>query len=124
MLLGCKGEFEIVLESNSSVDIEYKLRIKKEEKTPSNIIFKIDNNSKKGYHTLKELFEKENLTGVIKANSSSRIVYKLYWEWPFETLLENGSIDEEKDKADWLDGISASNYVFYISVEAMQLNEK
>lgn len=119
---GCRGSFEIILDGeDSNVDILYKVKIEKENNTPSNIVFSTYiNNEKKSFKTLKEMFEKIDFSGTIKKDENKLIIYKIFWEWPFESYLDNGEIDKEKDKKDFEDGISNSDYTFYINVEAMQ----
>ena len=122
LLLVANGDFEIVLDAkDSKVDILYKINIKKEENTPSNIVFgTYINNSKKSFKTLKEMFEKIDFSGTIKKDENKLVIYKIFWEWPYENYLENGEIDKEKDKKDFEDGISNLDYTFYINVEAVQ----
>ena len=83
---GSNGEFEIVLDGrNSQVDILYKIIIEKEENVPFNIVFSIYiNNSKKSFKTLKEMFEKIDFSGKIKKDEKQLILYKIFWEWPYE----------------------------------------
>ena len=83
-LHGCNGEFEIVLDAkDSKVDIAYNIQLEKEKNTPSNIIFSIyDNNIKKEFSTLKQMFEEIDFSGTIKINEERKKVYKIFWEWP------------------------------------------
>ena len=48
----------------------------------------------------KEMFEKIDFSGKIKKDEKQLILYKIFWEWPYENYLENGEIDKEKDKKD------------------------
>ena len=78
------------------MDILYKIIIEKEENVPFNIVFSIYiNNSKKSFKTLKEMFEKIDFSGKIKKDEKQLILYKIFWEWPYENYLENGEIDKE-----------------------------
>ena len=121
-LHGCNGEFEIVLDAkDSKVDIAYNIQLEKEKNTPSNIIFSIyDNNIKKEFSTLRQMFEEINFSGTIKINEKRKKVYKIFWKWPYENYLENGQVDEEKDLKDFEYGISGLDYIFYIKVNAVQ----
>ena len=56
----------------------------------------------------------------MKKDEKQLIIYKIFWEWPYENYLENGEIDKEKDKKDFEDGISNLDYTFFVKVEAMQ----
>lgn len=120
--LGCNGDFEIIIDSgNSKVDIFYKIEIKEEKNVPSNIVFKtiLDDKEYKA-KSLKELFEISNFSGILKINENKKKIYKIYWEWPYENYLENGNVDEEKDKLDTDYGSSALDYIFEIKVTGMQ----
>ena len=119
---GTNGNFEIILDGKGAqVDVLYKIKIEKEENVPSNIVFTTYiNNGKKSFKTLKEMFENIDFSGIIKNNENKLIIYKIFWEWPYENYLENGEIDKEKDKKDFEDGISNLDYTFYINVEAVQ----
>ena len=118
---GCNGVFEIIVDSgNSNVDIEYKIELKEEKNIPVNIIFKlIENDKEYKAGSLKELIELKDFSGILKINENK--IYKIYWEWPFEYYLEDGNIDEEKDKLDTEYGKQNLDYIFEIEVIGMQL---
>lgn len=118
---GCNGDFEIIVDSgNSNVDIEYKIELKEEKNIPVNIIFKlIENDKEYKAGSLKELIELKDFSGILKINENK--IYKIYWEWPFEYYLEDGNIDEEKDKLDTEYGKQNLDYIFEIEVIGMQL---
>lgn len=122
MHLGCSGNFEIIVDSgNSKVNILYKIELKEEKNIPTNIIFKvIDNNKEYKAESLNKLFELKIFSGILKINENKRKIYKIYWEWPFENYLENGNIDEEKDKLDTEYAKANLDYVFEIKITGMQ----
>ena len=110
--LGCSGDFEIIVDSgNSKVDILYKIELKEEKNIPANIIFKV----------IEELFEIKDFSGILKINENKKKIYKIYWEWPFENYLENGNIDEEKDRLDTEYAKLSLDYIFEIKITGEQV---
>ena len=121
--LGCSGDFEIIVDSgNSKVDILYKIELKEEKNIPANIIFKvIEDNKEYKAGSLKELFEIKDFSGILKINENKKKIYKIYWEWPFENYLENGNIDEEKDRLDTEYAKLSLDYIFEIKITGEQV---
>ena len=119
---GSKGSFEIVLDfRKTNVKIDYELVIEKEENIPPNIIYSSDIDGRfQKYNSLKEFFKKINFAGTIDADNIKQLKYKIYWEWPYENYLENGNIDEEKDKKDLEYAMSGLDYIFYLKFNVVQ----
>ena len=119
---GSKGEFEIIVDmGKSNVDILYKIELEEEKNVPNNIIFKtIINEKEYKESSLRELFNKIDFSGNLKRNNNKKEIYKIYWEWPFEYFLEDGSVNEEKDKLDFENGISNLDYIFSIKITGVQ----
>lgn len=69
---------------------------------------------------LKELFNIIDFSGILRINENNKKTYKIYWEWPFENYLEDGKIDEEKDKLDTEYAKSSLNYIFEVEITGMQ----
>ena len=65
------------------------------------------------------MIELKDFSGILKINENK--IYKIYWEWPFENYLENGNIDEEKDRLDTEYAKLSLDYIFEIEVIGMQL---
>lgn len=104
------------------MDILYKIELKEEKNKPANIIFKmIEDNKEYKAGSLKELFEIKDFSGILKSNENKKKIYKIYWEWPFENYLENGNIDEEKDRLDTEYAKLNLDYIFEIKITGEQV---
>ncbi len=83
---GTKGNFDIILTSDSQMN--YEIKILDENEKPKNFVFKITNEK-----------------GIINANEIKKI--EVNWQWDYETNKEN-------DIQDTKDGKNLNNYYFEI----------
>ena len=115
---GTEGKFDFIVNAKGSkVKIDYQVKLIKEESTPSNLYFFIKGNEEK-FSTLSELFEKVNFSGSFDSNDNKKIkVYQINWKWPFETINEDGSINENKDTNF---AKQQKDYIFEIEISGKQ----
>ena len=97
---GMEGKFYIIVNNNNSnMNINYEVHLVNEKSVPSNLYFYIIKDDKKmKYSSISELFEKVNFSGNLLIGEKK--VYEIFWKWPYETKLDDGSIDISKDEAD------------------------
>ena len=119
---GTEGAFNIVVNaSGSNLKINYFVKLIKEKNTPSNLYFFIKNdNIEKKYKTLTELFNDNNFSGTFDIKDEKIKTYKIFWKWPFETLNEDGSVNEAKDLEDLNYAKLQKDYIFEIEISGTQ----
>ena len=63
------------------------------------------------------MFEEINFSGIIKKDENKLIIYKIFWEWPYENYLEKTFISKEEAMNEYImlglrltSGISKSKF--------------
>lgn len=123
---GSSGTFSIVVDATGSdVDIDYTVAVTAENNKPENLFFVYGSDMTQKKYSMKDIMKAINrsntettLTGTIPANSNSqRVEYEVYWEWPFETIDNAGTIFDNDDVTD---GESGEEYSFELEITGIQ----
>lgn len=123
---GSSGTFSIVVDATGSdVDIDYSVKYISEENKPENLFFVYGNDKTQKYYSMEDLMKAINrsndvstLSGTIKStDATQKAVYDIYWEWPYETIDDAGTIFDYQDV---VDGQNAKDYSFKVEITGIQ----
>lgn len=119
---GTKGSFDIVIDATGSeVGVDYKVNVAEETNLPTNLLYKVtvDGETSDTYNSLTELAEDKLSGNLNTVNGEFTKTITVEWEWPYETINENGVSDG--DAADIIDGTKDNlNYEFVLQIIGTQ----
>ena len=119
---GTKGSFDIVIDATGSeVGVDYEVNVAEETNLPTNLLYKVtvDGETSESYTSLTELAEDKLMGNLDTVNGEYTKNITVEWEWPYETINENGVSDG--DAADLVDGTKDNlNYEFVLQIIGTQ----
>lgn len=120
---GTYGEFDIVIDATGSeVDLSYDVELLEETDKPQNLYFIYEGEN---YESLSDLISALNSDSqkifsgkILESDSNKTVTYHISWNWPYETLDNEGNPLDEIDLAD---GQSISDYIFSVKITGTQV---
>ena len=117
---GTKGSF-VIDATGSEVGVDYEVNVAEETNLPTNLLYKVtvDGETSESYTSLTELAEDKLMGNLDTVNGEYTKTITIEWEWPYETINENGVSDG--DAADLVDGTKDNlNYEFVLQIIGTQ----